>query len=80
VSVDLFYDSTRRWMAHDGLAVEMSAAALFAVGSGANVPVACVLAVSDTFGPSGARTRIDDKALLAAAETMGVAAVTALSR
>jgi uridine phosphorylase len=79
VSVDLFYERSPNRGAHEALAVEMQAAALFAVGSGANVPVACVLTVSDTFGPSGARTRIDDHALLAAAETMGAAAVTALS-
>jgi purine-nucleoside phosphorylase len=79
VSVDLFYETSRDWRAHEALAVEMEAAALFAVGSGADVPVACVLAVSDTFDPSGARQRIDDHALLAAAETMGAAAAAALS-
>jgi uridine phosphorylase len=79
VSVDLFYERSPDWRAHEALAVEMEAAALFAVGSGAKVPVACVLAVSDTFDASGGRTRIDDHALLAAAETMGAAAATALS-
>jgi len=43
------------------------------------VPVACVLAVSDTFGPSGARRRIDDDSLLTAAEAMGATALAALS-
>ncbi len=57
----------------------MEAAALFAVGARAGVPVACVLAVSDTFDARGARTRIDDAALLEAAETMGRAAIAALS-
>jgi uridine phosphorylase len=79
VSVDLFYETSEERRAHAALAVEMEAAALFAVGSGANVPVACVLTVSDTFDPSGARTRIDDHSLLEAAERMGAAAVTALS-
>jgi uridine phosphorylase len=79
VSVDVFYEPSRDWKAHEALAVEMQTAALFAVGSGAGVQVACVLAVSDTFDPSGARRRIDDHALLAAAETMGVAAAAALS-
>ena len=82
VSVDLFYDDsahardTRR--AGDALAIEMESATLFAVGARAGVPVACVLAVTDTFDAAGARTRIDDHALLAAGETMGAAAVTAL--
>jgi nucleoside phosphorylase len=57
----------------------MEAAALFAVGAAAQVPVACVLAVSDTFEPDGARHRIDDDALLSAAEAMGAAAVAALA-
>jgi uridine phosphorylase len=79
VSVDLFYEPVGRRRVHEGLAVEMEAAALFAVGAEANVPVACVLAVSDTFDPSGARRRIDDHLLLAASERMGAAAVAAIS-
>jgi uridine phosphorylase len=64
----------------DALAVEMEAAALFAVGAAAQVAVACVLAVSDVFDAHGERTRIDDHALLDAAERMGRAAIAALSR
>jgi len=79
VSVDLFYDGAQRRGSHEALAVEMEAATLFAVGAAANVPVACVLAVSDTFDPSGARRRIDDHSLLAAAELMGAAAAAALA-
>ncbi|HWX96439.1 MAG TPA: hypothetical protein VNZ01_06260 [Solirubrobacteraceae bacterium] len=79
VSVDLFYDEGRRPSAPGALAVEMEAAALFAVGAGADTPVACVLAVSDTFDPNGGRRRIEDAALLAAAERMGSAAVAALA-
>jgi uridine phosphorylase len=79
VSVDLFYGTSPHRQAHRALAFEMQAAALFAVGSSAKVPVACVLAVSDTFDAGGARRRIDDQSLLAAAEKMGAAAVTALS-
>ena len=56
----------------------MEAAALFAVGAAASVPVACVLVVSDTFDALGARTRIDDDSLLAAGEAMGAVAVAAL--
>jgi hypothetical protein len=43
------------------------------------VPVACVLAVSDTFDASGARTRIGEHALHAAAERMGAVALSALA-
>ncbi len=79
VSVDLFYETRRQRHSHPALAVEMEAAALFAVGAAAEVPVACVLCVSDTFGPSGVRRRIDDDSLLSAAEAMGAAAVAALA-
>jgi len=79
VSVDLFYDAHPPAGAPGALAVEMESATLFAVGARAEVPVACVLAVSDTFDTHGTRTRIDDHALLAAAEAMGAAAVAALS-
>jgi uridine phosphorylase len=80
VSVDLFYDTSRQARAHDALAIEMEAAALFAVGAAAKVPVACALTVSDTFDSSGARQRIDDDSLLTAAEAMGAAAAGALAR
>jgi DeoD family purine-nucleoside phosphorylase len=81
VSVDLFYEreGTPRADAHDGaLAVEMEAAALFALGAAAGVPVACVLTVSDTFDVDGARTRIGIEQLRVAAERMGALALTAL--
>jgi uridine phosphorylase len=79
VSVDLFYDDVRPSdAATDAIAIEMEAATLFAVGARAGIPVGCVLAVSDTFDTRGARTRIDDHALLAAAEAMGAVAVAAL--
>jgi DeoD family purine-nucleoside phosphorylase len=84
VSTDLFYEPAGEerggeWRTAGALAVEMEAATLFAVGARAEIPVACLLAVSDTFSASGARERIDDEALLAAAEAMGVAAVGALA-
>lgn len=80
LSVDLFYDEGARLpdSAADALAIEMETATLFAVGMRAGVPVGCVLTVSDTFDATGARTRIDDNALLAAAESMGAVAVAAL--
>jgi DeoD family purine-nucleoside phosphorylase len=79
VSVDLFYDDGERGFDEDALAIEMEAAALFAVGATAGVPVACVLAVSDTFDARGQRERIDDDTLLEAAERMGRAAIAALA-
>ena len=80
LSVDLFYDDSARLpdAAADALAIEMEAAALFAVGARAQVPVGCLLAVSDTFDAAGARTHIDDHVLLAAAEKMGAVALAAL--
>jgi DeoD family purine-nucleoside phosphorylase len=87
-SVDLFYDDrepapgAREAARADprALAIEMEAAALFAVGARAGVAVACALAVSDIFDAHGARTRIAERALLAAAERMGAAALAALQR
>jgi uridine phosphorylase len=79
VSVDLFYENGPPGAGRDALAVEMEAATLFAVGASAGVAVGCVLAVSDTFDATGARRRIDDDALLAAAERMGTAAIAALA-
>ncbi len=82
VSTDLFYDPdperNRSWIANGAIAVEMEAAALFAVGATAGIQVACVLAVSDTFDSKGNRARIDDDALLQASEAMGSAAAAAL--
>jgi uridine phosphorylase len=79
VSVDLFYENGRPGAGRDALAVEMEAAALFAVGRSAGAAVACVLAVSDTFDANGERRRIADHDLLAAAERMGAGAIAALS-
>jgi DeoD family purine-nucleoside phosphorylase len=81
VSVDLFYetDGAPRANTHDdALAVEMEAATLFALGTAEHVPIACLLAVTDTFDTDGARARIDADELRAAAERMGAVALTAL--
>ena len=83
VSTDLFYDPNpgrnREWSAAGAIAVEMEASSLFAVGAGTGVQVACLLTVTDTFDSAGIRTRIDDSALVVAAEAMGRAATAALS-
>ena len=82
VSTDLFYECGANrgagWREQGALAVEMEASALFAVGERERIEVACLLSVSDTFDAEGARTRIDDHDLLAAAEAMGRAATAAL--
>ncbi len=86
VSTDLFYEPSpkreREWREAGAVAVEMEAAALFAVGAAAGIEVACVLAVSDLIGEhrAGGRERIDDEALLEATGEMGRAAVGALVR
>ncbi len=84
VSTDLFYDPgspqrERGWQAEGALAVEMEAASLFALGALHGVAVGCLLAVSDVFPTPGTRERIEDDALLAVAERMGAAALTALA-
>lgn len=79
LSVDLFYDDDRRPPRQDALAIEMEAAALFALGAASGVQVACVLAVTDVFDEQGRRARLDDHGLVAAAERMGRAATAALS-
>jgi uridine phosphorylase len=82
-TTDLFYeagaDRGARWREEGAVAVEMEAAALFALGERAGIEVACLLAVSDIFTETGDRTRVDDDALLAAAEAMGRAAMAALA-
>ncbi len=78
VTVDLFYERGPIGAGHEALAVEMEAAALFALGGLESVPVGCVLAVSDTFDASGERSRIEDHALHEAVERAARAALAAL--
>ncbi|MGH2923084.1 MAG: purine-nucleoside phosphorylase, partial [Solirubrobacterales bacterium] len=81
-STDLFYepseDPRRGWVEAGAAAVEMEAAALFALGPRLGVSVACLLVVSDVHGDRG-RERIDDDALADAVERMGHAAAAALA-
>ena len=83
VSTDLFYDPDPRrsdaWTRDGAIAVEMECAALFAIAARRGVAASCVLAVSDRWGESGERERIDDEILLAAAQAMGAVAIAALS-
>lgn len=81
-TTDLFYDPdqdrARRWAAAGALAIEMEAAALLQVAARRAVPSAVLLAVTDTFGADGERSRIDEDGLLRAAERLGDVAVAAL--
>jgi DeoD family purine-nucleoside phosphorylase len=84
LTTDLFYDPSpaqpeARWHTEGARAVEMEAAALFAVGAREGAAIGCLLAVSDVFPERGLRTRIEDDALLAVAQRMGSAAVAALA-
>jgi DeoD family purine-nucleoside phosphorylase len=79
VSVDLFYEPSPAPRPDGVLAVEMEAATLLTLGAAMGARTACVLTVSDTFGPGGERRRIADDELLEAAERMGRAALAALS-
>ncbi len=78
VTVDLFYERGPLGGGHHALAVEMEAAALFALGEVESVPVGCVLTVSDTFDETGQRSRITDDTLHEAVERGARAAVAAL--
>jgi DeoD family purine-nucleoside phosphorylase len=75
ISSDLFYDPDPD-PADGALALDMEAAAIFAVAARHGIPAACVLAVSDLV-ESGAR--IGDDELIAAEEALGRAAAAALA-
>jgi purine-nucleoside phosphorylase len=82
VSTDLFYEPDpereHAWRAAGARAVEMEAATLFAGGARLGVAVGCALVVSDSLVEGEGRRRIDDEALLEAAERMGRVALGAL--
>jgi len=82
-TTDLFYEPRAprpeaSWRQEHALAVEMEAAALFAVGALRGAAVGCLLTVSDVFPEQGSRQRIDDEALLISAVRMGAAAIAAM--
>jgi uridine phosphorylase len=81
-STDFFYEPSpkprERWVAAGARAVEMEAAALFALGERLGVGIGCLLVVSDVF-PEGERRRIGDEELAAAVERMGRVAAGALA-
>ena len=76
-STDLFYDdSVARFAGTGAVAVEMEAAALFAVGRARGIAVGCVLAVTDLL--AGGRERMAHDALVEAGEKVGRAGAEAL--
>ncbi len=80
-TTDTFYegagDARERWVAAGAGAVDMETAALFALGPGLGVAVACLLVVSDVFD-GGVRRRIDEGRLEHCVGAMGRAAASAL--
>jgi DeoD family purine-nucleoside phosphorylase len=80
VSSDLFYDPdparAAGWVAQGAVAVEMEAAALFAVAARRGVAAACVVAVSDIVST---RERITADALEAVEASMGRLALAGLA-
>jgi DeoD family purine-nucleoside phosphorylase len=81
VSTDLFYDDRpepeREWIAAGAQAVEMEAAALYALAGKRGFQAAAILIVSDLL--RAPRSRIDPEALKAATRRMGEAALRALA-
>jgi uridine phosphorylase len=81
VTSDLFYEvgepRVEHWRALGALAVEMEAAALFALGRLRGVAVGCALAITDVL--AGERTRIDDAALHDAGLAVGRLGAAALA-
>lgn len=81
VSTDLFYDTPteteREWLLQGAAAVEMEAAALFALAARRGLRAGALLIVSDLLVPE--RRRIDDEDLRDAEHRLGTHAVSALA-
>ncbi len=81
-TTDLFYDGDSErgnaWIDEGAQAVEMEAAALFALGPKVDVRIGCLLVVSDLL-EQGVRRRIGDEELAEAGIRMGKAAADALA-
>jgi DeoD family purine-nucleoside phosphorylase len=81
VSTDVFYDRRHglqdRWLADGAVAVEMEAAALFAVARARGVRAGCLLGVTDLI--AGTRERIEQDDLDELGVALGAAALRALA-
>lgn len=83
-SVDLFYDPSgaddiAATRAAGALAIEMEAAAIFAVARRHDVRVACVLAVTDVLNQGPDRARMDDESISEIGLVLGRVATAALA-
>lgn len=83
-TVDLFYDPAaehrhQKLIEQRALAIEMEAAAVFAVGARREIPCACLLAVTDELWDQGERKRLTHDEIVELGETLGAVAVAAVS-
>lgn len=83
-TVDLFYDPTaehrhQKLIEQRALAIEMEAAAVFAVGARREIPSACLLAVTDQLWDQGERQRLTHDEIVELGEALGAVAVAAVS-
>ncbi|MGB0890090.1 MAG: purine-nucleoside phosphorylase [Solirubrobacterales bacterium] len=84
-TVDLFYDPDsdarhQTLIERGALAIEMEAAAVFAVGARRAVPSACLLAVTDELWDQGERKRLTHDEIAELGEALGAVAVAAVSQ
>jgi uridine phosphorylase len=82
-TTDLFYEPDagrlRAWREQGALAVEMEAAAVFAVAARRRMRVGCLLGVSDTIRDGGPPVRLDAERLAQTGLRLGRAALEALA-
>lgn len=83
-TVDLFYDPSaehrhQKLIEQRALAIEMEAAAIFAVATRREIPCACLLAVTDELWDQGKRKRLTHNEIVELGETLGAVAVAAVS-
>ncbi len=84
-TVDLFYDPESgarhlKLIERGARAIEMEAAAVFAVGARREIPSACLLAVTDELWDQGERKRLTHDEIVELGETLGAVAVAAVSQ
>ncbi len=83
-TVDLFYDPAaddrhRALVARGAVALEMEAAAVFAVAARRGVRAACLLGVTDELYPEDSRARLDHDAIGELGRDLGAVAVASVS-
>jgi DeoD family purine-nucleoside phosphorylase len=83
-TVDLFYDPDgdaryARLVEGGALAIEMEAAAIYAVGTRRGVPACCLVAVTDELWDDGERKRLSHDEIVELGEVLGAVGVAAVS-